>query len=111
MIAEFCNYLILNGNDPQKITILTFYAGQKFMIYRDMRQHQGLRDAQIRVATVDAYQGEQNDIVILSLVRSNTEGKIGFLSVANRVCVALSVGPTFVVCIILTNMTIACSDW
>ncbi|RPA81978.1 hypothetical protein BJ508DRAFT_414451 [Ascobolus immersus RN42] len=90
MITEFCNYLVLNGNDPKRITILTFYAGQKFKIYGDLRDHQGLRDAQIRVATVDAYQGEENDIVILSLVRSNNEGKIGFLSVENRVCVALS---------------------
>jgi superfamily I DNA and/or RNA helicase len=35
-------------------------------------------------------QGEENDIILLSLVRSNDEGKIGFLSVAGRVCVALS---------------------
>lgn len=91
MIAEFCNHLLINKNDASKITILTFYAGQKFTIYKELRNHQGLRDAQIRVATVDAYQGEENDIVILSLVRSNPDGKIGFLSVENRVCVALSV--------------------
>ncbi len=35
-------------------------------------------------------QGEENDIVILSLVRSRPDGKIGFLSNTNRVCVALS---------------------
>ena len=35
-------------------------------------------------------QGEENDLILLSLVRSNEEGKIGFLNVAGRVCVALS---------------------
>lgn len=39
---------------------------------------------------VDKYQGEENDIILLSLVRSNEEGKIGFLKTENRVCVALS---------------------
>jgi len=34
--------------------------------------------------------GEENDIILLSLVRSNEEGNIGFLKIANRVCVALS---------------------
>ena len=38
----------------------------------------------------DNYQGEENDIIILSLVRSNSDGKIGFLKTENRICVALS---------------------
>lgn len=44
----------------------------------------------MRVTTVDNYQGEENKIIIVSLVRSNDEAKIGFLSRENRVCVALS---------------------
>ena len=39
---------------------------------------------------MDNFQGEENDIILLSLVRSNEEGKIGFLQTENRVCVALS---------------------
>lgn len=38
----------------------------------------------------DNYQGEENDIIILSLVRSNPDKKIGFLKTHNRICVALS---------------------
>ena len=37
-----------------------------------------------------AVQGEEADVVILSLVRSNKQGSLGFLDVPNRVCVALS---------------------
>jgi superfamily I DNA and/or RNA helicase len=39
---------------------------------------------------VDKYQGEENEIILLSLVRSNSRAKIGFLEIENRVCVALS---------------------
>lgn len=45
---------------------------------------------EIRVTTVDNYQGEESDIVIASFVRSNEDQKIGFLSKDNRICVALS---------------------
>lgn len=45
---------------------------------------------EVRVSTVDDYQGEENDIVLLSLVRSNDLGRIGFLNIENRVCVSLS---------------------
>ena len=39
---------------------------------------------------MDNYQGEENDVVILSLVRSNDDEQIGFLRTSNRACVALS---------------------
>ncbi len=42
------------------------------------------------ITTVDSYQGMENDLVLVSLVRSNEHGVIGFLNVMNRVCVALS---------------------
>ena len=39
----------------------------------------------------DNYQGEENDIILLSLVRSNNSNNtIGFLKIHNRICVALS---------------------
>ncbi|KAL2628683.1 hypothetical protein R1flu_013369 [Riccia fluitans] len=49
-----------------------------------------------RVSSVDDFQGEESDIIILSLVRSNDiqtnegEGNIGFLKTSNRICVALT---------------------
>ncbi|KAH8311185.1 hypothetical protein KR044_004691 [Drosophila immigrans] len=44
----------------------------------------------VLVATVDSYQGLEAKIVLLSLVRSNPAGQIGFLRLPNRICVALS---------------------
>lgn len=56
---------------------------------RDKYSHyQGMKN--IRIVTVDNFQGEENDIILLSLVRNNQEKDIGFLEVSNRVCVALS---------------------
>ena len=44
----------------------------------------------VKITVVDNFQGEENDIILLSLVRSNREARIGFLKIENRVCVALS---------------------
>ena len=44
---------------------------------------------QIRISTVDNFQGEESKIVIISLVRSNQEKRCGFLRTSNRVNVLL----------------------
>lgn len=44
----------------------------------------------LRIDTVDAYQGKENTIVILSLVRSNKHGEIGHVGSSNRCNVAVS---------------------
>ena len=44
----------------------------------------------LRIATVDNFQGEEADVIILSLVRCNERRKCGFLNVSNRINVALS---------------------
>ncbi|KAM0712369.1 hypothetical protein Q7P37_011464 [Cladosporium fusiforme] len=44
----------------------------------------------LRIATVDNFQGEEAQIIIISLVRSNKERKVGFLKTTNRINVLLS---------------------
>ncbi|EMC94186.1 hypothetical protein BAUCODRAFT_141556 [Baudoinia panamericana UAMH 10762] len=90
MIVGFVEYLVYNGVETKDITILTFYNGQRKQFLSKLRQRPSLSGYTGPVVTVDSYQGEENKIVILSLVRSNNKLKIGFLSVDNRVCVALS---------------------
>ncbi|XP_068092743.1 NFX1-type zinc finger-containing protein 1-like [Hyperolius riggenbachi] len=86
-VKSLCLYFILQGYEPSQITILTTYSGQLHCLQKMMpKSHfEG-----VRVCVVDKYQGEENDIIILSLVRSNLEGNVGFLKIPNRVCVALS---------------------
>lgn len=49
-----------------------------------------LADYSLRCETVDSFQGQENDIIIVSMVRSNTEGTIGFLSDYRRMNVAMT---------------------
>lgn len=90
IVGFFC-YLVRGGLvPPHGITVLTFYNGQRKLILKLLKQQPFLAGQYISVNTVDSYQGEENAVVLLSLVRSNEQGKIGFLEVANRVCVAMS---------------------
>ncbi|XP_063766744.1 NFX1-type zinc finger-containing protein 1 isoform X2 [Eleginops maclovinus] len=86
-VVALCRYLILQDYEPEQITILTTYTGQLHCLRNLMpaKEFTG-----VKVHVVDKYQGEENDIVLLSLVRSNLQGKVGFLNIPNRVCVALS---------------------
>ena len=90
MVVGFFEYLVNNGVDPENITVLTFYNGQRKLIHKKLRTRPGISGLKLNVVTVDSYQGEENDIVLLSLVRSNTKGSIGFVGIENRICVALS---------------------
>nr|XP_060628786.1 NFX1-type zinc finger-containing protein 1-like [Anolis sagrei ordinatus] len=86
-LASLTGYLLKQGYGRSQITILTPYHGQVVRV-RTLLRHQGMED--VAVHAVDDFQGEENDIVLLSLVRSNSQGKIGFLKDKNRLCVALS---------------------
>ena len=83
-------YMRLLGYPASKISILTTYAGQRALI-RDVLGHrcQGNRlfGMPRTVTTVDKYQGEQNDYIILSLVRTS---RPGYLRDIRRLTVALS---------------------
>jgi len=87
-LAKFAEYLIKQKQfAPEQITILSMYLGQMGEIKKNLKS---IKLAGVKCTTVDNYQGEENEIILLSLVRSNKEEKIGFLSVENRICVALS---------------------
>lgn len=83
-------YMRLLGYPASKISILTTYAGQRALI-RDVLGHRCAGNRLFGmpriVATVDKYQGEQNDYIILSLVRTS---RPGYLRDIRRLTVALS---------------------
>uniref|UniRef100_A0A8D8YH08 NFX1-type zinc finger-containing protein 1 n=1 Tax=Cacopsylla melanoneura TaxID=428564 RepID=A0A8D8YH08_9HEMI len=87
-VLRLARYLLFQGYSPDKITILTTYSGQLIYLRMQKKQMPEIRD--IRISTVDNYQGEECQIILLTLVRSNSDNKIGFLATPNRVCVALS---------------------
>ncbi|KAK5988865.1 RNA helicase aquarius [Cladobotryum mycophilum] len=83
-------YMRLLGYPAEKISILTTYAGQKALV-RDVLAHRCAKNPIFgwpkAVATVDKYQGEQNDYIILSLTRTS---RVGYLRDVRRMTVAFS---------------------
>ncbi|KXX80997.1 Helicase required for RNAi-mediated heterochromatin assembly 1 [Madurella mycetomatis] len=49
-----------------------------------------LNKSPLRLSTIDNYQGEESDIVIVSLTRSNESGDIGFMSAPERLNVLIT---------------------
>ncbi|KAI0173012.1 P-loop containing nucleoside triphosphate hydrolase protein [Hypoxylon sp. FL1284] len=93
MVVQFMNYLLMNGVPASQITVLTFYRGQKKRILHQCKTKLRQWGQITNVFTVDSYQGEENEIVILSLVRScgpNGPHKVGFLEDENRGVVSIS---------------------
>ena len=89
-LAKLCAYLLKQGYNSDQITILTFYVGQVLLIKKYLRNMKNDKLNGVRVSSVDNYQGEECDIILLSLVRNNKKNEIGFLRNFNRVCVAFS---------------------
>lgn len=87
--VELAKYFVKQGYECSQITLLCTYSAQCSYV-RSLAQSRFSFENFPRVETVDNYQGEENDLVILTLVRSQPSTTIGFLGVANRVCVALS---------------------
>ncbi|KAJ2353038.1 hypothetical protein GGH92_000916 [Coemansia sp. RSA 2673] len=88
-VVALYQYMRLLGYPAERIAILTTYNGQRALI-RDVldRRCKWLPYfGQPQVATVDQYQGQQSDYVILSLVRTRNVGHIRDL---RRLTVALS---------------------
>lgn len=83
-------FMRLLGYPAAKISILTTYNGQKALLQdvveRRCASHP-LFGRPHRIATVDKYQGQQNDYVLLSLVRTRS---VGHLRDVRRLVVAMS---------------------
>ena len=89
-LVALCRYLLQQGYSSNQITLLTTYTGQMFAIRDCLQAVKSEELEQVRLTTVDNFQGEESHIILLSLVRSNKDEKIGFISDVNRACVALS---------------------
>lgn len=88
--AAIFMYMRLLGYPAERIAILTTYNGQKHLIRDVIRKRCGenpLIGWPSKITTVDRYQGQQNDYIILSLVRTKT---IGHLRDVRRLVVAMS---------------------
>lgn len=78
---------------PDQIGIITPYEGQRAYLVQYMQYQGSLHSKlyqEIEIASVDAFQGREKDIIIMSCVRSNEHQGIGFLNDPRRLNVALT---------------------
>ncbi|KAI1808647.1 P-loop containing nucleoside triphosphate hydrolase protein [Daldinia bambusicola] len=116
MVSALASHLIRQGAyGRDDIAILTPYLGQLHKLRKrlqgsfelvveardleslekegldtSLEAHKQALGKYIRLATVDNFQGEEAKVVIISLVRSNSERQCGFLKTSNRMNVLLS---------------------
>ncbi|KAK7402704.1 hypothetical protein QQX98_011526 [Neonectria punicea] len=113
MVLRLVRYLGQQGYKSENIVVLTPYLGQLFLLketlreendpyLNDMDSHDLVRAGllpeaaakvskkALHLSTIDNYQGEECDIVIVSLARSNASGDIGFLYARERLVVLMS---------------------
>lgn len=113
MTLKCVKYLAQQGYRSDQIVVLSPYLGQLRLLFdvlqtendpvlNDLDSYDlvraGLMPAAtakaqrnpLRISTIDNYQGEESDIVIASLTRSNARGDIGFMSAPERLNVLIS---------------------
>jgi ATP-dependent RNA/DNA helicase IGHMBP2 len=69
--------------DPLAAAFISPYGGQ-------VAAAKELLPKEMRISTIDSFQGQEKEIIILSLVRSNDDGDIGFLKDYRRMNVAIT---------------------
>ncbi|KAK7530030.1 hypothetical protein IWX50DRAFT_710597 [Phyllosticta citricarpa] len=117
MVSALVSHLIRQGvYGSQSIAVVTPYLGQLFKLRKRLGQTFELvvneRDqvnleveglvaeeqqvakasalSALKIATIDNFQGEEAEVVVISLVRCNKQNKCGFLKTSNRINVLLS---------------------
>jgi|LauGreDrversion4_2_1035121.scaffolds.fasta_scaffold01480_2 hypothetical protein len=104
--AFMCDELPDLLSQGKSVAIITFYK-QQYLELMKMGEAMGMvrtqeecknappgagrfKDPNFRIVTVDAAQGSEADVVVLSCVRCNRRRNLGFITDKNRLCVALS---------------------
>ena len=83
LAAHAVHYL---GFEPHRINILTFYNAQRDLLEK-LAKREGIA---VPVLSVDSMQGREADVILLSCVRADPAGGLGFVADPRRVNVALS---------------------
>lgn len=87
-----CKALLASGVEASEIAIISPYAAQVALLNDLKSEHvTDLKDQKdLEIGSIDGFQGREKDAVIISMVRSNEEGIVGFLSEMRRINVAMT---------------------
>ncbi len=88
--------LLERGLPPRELALITPYRAQAALLRERLTTAAAAsgaapeNTADVEVDTVDAFQGREKEAVLVSLVRSNATGQVGFLADTRRMNVALT---------------------
>jgi ATP-dependent RNA/DNA helicase IGHMBP2 len=85
LLVEYVQLLLGAGLSPQALGVVTPYAAQAAHLRPLLNSVEGLE-----IDSVDAFQGREKEVIIASLVRSNSAQELGFLKDTRRLNVALT---------------------
>jgi predicted DNA helicase len=84
LVAQMTDNLLRSGMRPEDMAVISPYKNQVDLLDRKI-------DAEnLEINSVDGFQGREKEVVIMSLTRSNKDGKIGFLEDVRRLNVSLT---------------------
>nr|XP_043619935.1 uncharacterized protein LOC122591753 [Erigeron canadensis] len=94
IVIKIVQNLYKAWNDCKKllsIGVVSPYAAQVVSIQEKLaKKYEKLDDFLVKVKSINGFQGGEEDVIILSTVRSNSHGSVGFLSSPQRTNVALT---------------------
>ncbi len=73
-----------------RIGIISPYSEQVRFLKDQIENEQAMADLDIAIGSIDGFQGQERDIIYISLVRSNAQSEIGFLADPRRLNVAMT---------------------
>jgi regulator of nonsense transcripts 1 len=83
------SHLLAAGDvDDRNIVVISPYSKQVQLIRTELVIQRNTQN--VRVGTVDSFQGQETDVVVFSAVRSNPTKELGFLRDSRRLCVAIT---------------------
>jgi ATP-dependent RNA/DNA helicase IGHMBP2 len=101
IVAKHVENLLAAGVATAQVGVITPYNAQVQLLRERLGRHEGLE-----ISTVDGFQGREKEAIVLSLVRSNSDGQVGFLADARRLNVAVTRARRHV-CVIGDSATLA----
>lgn len=84
LLRDEVQALLAAGLQPEQLAVIAPYEAQVRLL-RELLPFEALE-----VDTVDAFQGREKEAVLVSLVRSNPDGELGFLTDVRRMNVAIT---------------------
>lgn len=88
VVVSHVQKLLKAGLPETAIGVISPYSGQVKLLRSKLRG--SLSGRGLEISTVDSFQGREKEAIVISLVRSNDRGSVGFLSDSRRLNVAVT---------------------